>query len=243
VPKLIWYDDFNYEGPPDPGKWRLETGGHGWGNRELQYYTDRREPEDANAYVTGGRLVIALRREPFGGCDYTSARLNSRASWRYGRIEVMAKLPSGAGTWPAIWMLGEGIGQTGWPLCGEIDIMEHVGRDPDRVYFSLHSKLYNHALRTHLTQTRVLPGVSEGFHQYAVDWKEDAVTFLFDDEAVAQWRNGEAGRVSTADGWPFNAPFYLLLNVACGGGFGGPPDGLCLPQTMEVQYVRVYREE
>jgi beta-glucanase (GH16 family) len=119
--------------------------------------------------------------------------------------------------------------------------MEHVGRMQDVIHFSLHSKLYNHKDNAHLTQTRAFPGVSEGFHLYSIDWEEDRIAFLFDGEVAAEWRNGGDGRDPGPDGWPFNAPFFLLLNVAFGGNFGGPPDEGCLPQTMEIKYVRVYQ--
>ncbi|MDR0292839.1 MAG: glycoside hydrolase family 16 protein [Oscillospiraceae bacterium] len=241
MPSLLWGDEFTYEGPPDPEKWSFQTGGHGWGNRELQYHTGRTDPETANAWVSGGRLAIRLRREDFGDCRYTSARLNSRFSWQYGRLEVSAKLPSGAGTWPAVWMLGSGIRESGWPACGEIDVMEHVGRRQDDILFSLHSKRYNHVIGTHLTEARRFGGVSDSFHLYGVDWKEDEIAFLFDGETAVIWRNGDGGRERDVSGWPFNAPFFLLLNLAFGGGLGGEPDEGCLPQSMEIESVRIYR--
>jgi len=239
--KLVWADEFDYEGPPDLTKWAYQTGGHGWGNNELQYYTSRTAPEDANAYVSGGRLKISLRREEFRGREYTSARIISLASWQYGRLDISARLPAGGGTWPAIWMLGSSISELDWPACGEIDIMEHVGRSQDVVHFSLHSKLYNHMEDTHLTKTCLYPGVSDGFHLYSVDWEQDRVCFLFDGKKAAVWRNGEGGRAAGPDGWPFNAPFFLIMNVAFGGFFGGAHDDSCLPQAMEIEYVRVYQ--
>ncbi len=240
--KMIWSDEFDRDGIPDPKIWEFQTGGHGFGNDELQYYTDRTAPGEANAFVKDGKLTLELRREPYGGRIYTSARLNSRASWQYGRIDVFAKLPSGAGTWPAIWMLGENRKPAGWPHCGEIDIMEHIGRMQNTVHFSVHTGLYNHRSKTHLTETRRFPGVSEGFHLYSLDWKENEIAFLFDGEKVVSWHKGQDGRDKGVGGWPFNAPFFLILNLACGGGFGGSPDDTCLPQSLVIDYVRVYNE-
>ena len=143
----VWLDEFDTAGLPDSGRWSYEVGGHGWGNRELQFYTERRRE---NARVEGGRLIVEARREDWQGKQYTSARLNSRAGWTYGRIEVRAKLPRGRGTWPAIWMLpvhGE-YAKGGWPDNGEIDIMEHVGFDPGVIHGTIHSRAYNHVDRT-----------------------------------------------------------------------------------------------
>jgi beta-glucanase (GH16 family) len=238
--KLVWSDGFDYTGTPDPSKWTLQTGGHGWGNNEPQFYTDRTTPDQANAWVSDGKLAVRLRREDYCGKPYTSARLSSNFAWQYGRLDVSAKLPGGLGTWPAIWMLGSSVRSgTGWPDCGEIDVMEHVGRAQDIVHFSLHSGLYNHKNDTHLTQTRLFPGVSEGFHCYSLDWEEDRLTFLFDGEKAAEWRKGDGGRGADIAAWPFNAPFFLIINLAFGGNFGGDPDDNCLPQDLEIQYVRV----
>ena len=237
----VWADEFNYEGPPDPAKWVLESGGHGWGNRELQYYTDRADAGDANAYVKGGKLIITVRREDFGGLKYTSARMHSLASWKYGRLDVSAKLPSGNGTWPAIWMLGDAYREVDWPACGEIDVMEHVGRRQNILGFSLHSKLHNHRNKSYLTQSLLYPGVSDGFHVYTLDWEEDRISILIDGMKAVEWRNGDGGRDTGPDAWPFNAPFFLILNLAYGGVLGGPPDENRLPLSMEIEYVRVYQ--
>jgi beta-glucanase (GH16 family) len=237
---VIWSDEFEADGMPDPGKWALQTGGHGFGNGELQFYTDR-AGDRANAAVRGGKLRITLRKEDFGGNSRTSARMVSKAVWQYGRIDVSAKLPSGKGTWPAIWMLGENRREAGWPQCGEIDIMEHTGRAQDDIHVSLHTGLYNHKIKKHLTQVTTRPGVSEGFHLYSVDWREDEIAFLFDGGEVIRWHKGQDGRDTGPGGWPFNQPFCLILNLAYGGGFGGEPDDSCLPQTFEIEYVRVYQ--
>ncbi|MDR1692242.1 MAG: glycoside hydrolase family 16 protein [Oscillospiraceae bacterium] len=237
---VIWSDEFRKDGPPDPEKWTLQTGGHGFGNGELQFYTDR-AGSGANAAVKDEKLRITLRKEAFQGNGYTSARMFSKASWQYGRIDVSAKLPRGAGTWPAIWMLGENRKEVGWPQCGEIDIMEHVGRTQDVIHVSLHTGLYNHKIKKHLTQVSARPGVSEAFHLYSIDWRKDEIAFLFDGEEVTRWVKGQDGRDTGTGGWPFNQPFFMILNLAYGGGFGGVPDDACLPQTFEIEYVRVYQ--
>ncbi|HSC37013.1 MAG TPA: glycoside hydrolase family 16 protein, partial [Chitinophagaceae bacterium] len=143
---LVWSDEFNYKGLPDSTKWRYETGGHGWGNHELEFYTARR-PE--NARVEDGKLIIEARKEPWQGMQYTSARLSTKgkSDWQYGRIEVRAKLPKGRGTWPAIWMLGA-VNPLKWPDDGEIDIMEHVGFNQGVIHGTIHCKKYNHVLHT-----------------------------------------------------------------------------------------------
>ena len=163
--RLVWSDEFDTAGLPDPAKWYYDTGGHGWGNNELQFYTERRLE---NARVEGGRLIVEARRERWQERDYTSVRLNTRAGWTYGRIEVRAKLPSGRGTWPAIWMLPVDwtYGNRGWPDNGEIDIMEHVGFDPDVIHASIHTQAYNHVAGTQKTAKIGVPGARDSFHVF-----------------------------------------------------------------------------
>lgn len=233
----VWQDEFDYEGRPDPSKWGYDLGGDGWGNQELQAYTDRA----ANASVAGGVLTITARREPTGGRDYSSARLVSkgRGDFLYGRIEARAKLPPGRGTWPAIWMLPTDAAYGGWPASGEIDIMEHVGYDPGRVHMSVHTKTYNHRIGTQKTATRTVPGATAEFHRYRVDWTPDGVRGYIDDVPVLAFANEGSG----ADAWPFDRRFHLLLNLAVGGAWGGKEgvDAQAFPASMQVDYVRVYR--
>ena len=236
---LAWGDEFDQEGRPDASKWVAETGGHGWGNREQQFYTkDRLE----NARVEGGRLVIEARRDNHEGHAYTSARLNSKVAWRYGRIEVRAKLPSGRGTWPAAWMLNERFLQGGasWPDSGEIDIMEHVGHDPDVVHASIHTKAFNHVAGTQRTARTSVPGARDGFHVYAVEWGPESIRALVDDREYFRFDKPAGAGV---DQWPFDQPFRLLLNLAVGGTWGGAQgvDESIWPQRLEVDYVRVYQ--
>jgi len=163
--RLVWSDEFDYKGLPDPKKWDYDVGGKGWGNEELQFYTARRRE---NARVENGHLIIEARKEAWEGRDYTSARLVSRGKgdWTYGRFEVSAKLPSGRGTWPAIWMLPTGWTYGGWPNSGEIDIMEHVGFDPDVVHASVHTSAYNHKIQTQKTAQIKVPAARSAFNAW-----------------------------------------------------------------------------
>ena len=238
--KLIWSDEFSSDGLPDPAKWRYDVGGTGWGNNELQYYTKDR-PE--NARVEKGNLIIEAHKEAYQGRAYTSARLltQNTATWTYGRFEIRAKIPAGRGTWPAIWMLGTNIPTAGWPLCGEIDIMEHVGFDQGVVHGTIHSEAYNHTKGTQKGQQKTVPTASTDFHLYTVDWTADKIDFLVDN-AVYYTLTKTALGSNTAQ-WPFERPFFLLLNVAVGGGWGGQKgvDDTIWPRRMEVDYVRVYQ--
>ncbi|MCW5579957.1 MAG: glycoside hydrolase family 16 protein [Luteimonas sp.] len=232
-----WQDEFDYTGKPDPRKWGYDTGGHGWGNNELQTYT---RSED-NAFVRDGALHIVARRQQRKGRDFTSARLVSKGKgdFRYGRFEVRARMPQGRGTWPAIWMLPTGNAYGGWPRSGEIDIMEHVGFDPDVVHVSVHTRAYNHVKGTQKSATRRVPGASTAFHVYRLDWTPDAIRGYIDGEPMYAFANEGAGPAV----WPFDQPFHVLLNVAVGGDWGGQHgvDQAAFPATMEVDYVRVYR--
>lgn len=238
--KLVWSDEFDKDGLPDGAKWGYDVGGSGWGNNELQYYTNARSE---NARVEGGNLIIEARREPFEGKQYTSARLLTKntATWAYGRIEVRAKLPAGRGTWPAIWMLGKNITTAGWPLCGEIDIMEHVGFDEGVVHGTVHTEAYNHSKGTHKGQRTPVPDATSAFHVYAIDWSADRIDFFVDEKKYFAVSRAELG--SQAAQWPFTQPFFLLLNVAVGGNWGGQQgvDETIWPRRMTVDYVRVYQ--
>ncbi len=243
--QLVWSDEFDQDGLPDSSKWGFDVGGSGWGNKELQYYTDRRKE---NARVENGRLIIESRRERFDKNDYTSARLVSKGKgdWTYGRFEVNAKLPSGRGTWPAIWMLpsGKSYGNGGWPDNGEIDIMEHVGFDPNIIHGSAHTKAYYHSIGTQKTARINVPGVSTGFNVYAVEWTANEIRWFVNDKQYFTFAN-ERRTQSTADyrQWPFDKPFHMILNIAVGGTWGGAQgvDESTWPQRMEIEYVRVYQ--
>lgn len=238
--RLVWHDEFDYEGMPDPRKWGYDIGAGVWGNEESQYYTNRPE----NAFVRNGSLFLTARREDWSGSGYTSARLVTfgKASWKYGRFEVRAKLPRGAGSWPAIWMLPDDI-RSGvpWPDCGEIDVMEHVGKDENMIHVSLHSRLYNHILHTQCTHFEPLEDVTRQFHTYGLEWTDQHIRFLFDGRPAAEFSKGENGTDASPDGWPFDKPYHLILNIAVGGFWGGEVDESALPFTMEIDSVRVYQ--
>lgn len=247
---LVWSDEFDYEGLPDSNRWSYNVGdacdlpmGCGWGNNELQYYTFQR-PE--NARVQDGRLIIEARREDFGNRKFTSARLltKDKGDWLYGRIEVRAKVPSGLGTWAAIWMLpsagdyAKGV-YGGWPHSGEIDIMEHVGFLPDSIFGTVHTLDHNGMHGTEKPGHFYLPSAKDNFHVYAIEWSAEKMDFFVDDEKFHTFVNKGKGYES----WPFDQPFHLLLNIAVGGNWGGKRgvDESIWPQQMEIDYVRVYQ--
>jgi beta-glucanase (GH16 family) len=236
---LVWADEFDSDGLPDPARWVHDThrNREGWYNDELQYYAG---PRAENAVVRGGRLVITARRESlssaadWGGQRYTSARLMTRGrqDWTYGFFEVSARMPCGRGTWPAIWTLGSG-GR--WPDDGELDILEHFGRAPERVSSAVHVKA-GHAGRS-VHGSAPLPTACAAFHRYQMHWTRDGVSFGVDGVAYLHFPRMEGG----ADFWPFDRPQYLLLNLAIGGHLGGAVEDAIFPVAMEVDYVRVYQ--
>lgn len=239
--KLVWSDEFNYSGLPDSSKWSYDTEGNdaGWGNHEAQYYT---EATEKNAKVEKGTLHIIARKENINDKEFTSARLTSKANWQYGRIEVSAKLPAGVGTWSAIWMMPAGwtFSDGNWPDIGEIDIMEHVGHDPGVVHASAHSKDFQWQKQTQKTKTIKIPAIDEVFHSYILDWEPDVLKAYVDDSLYFQYENEGFDESK----WPYDKPFYLILNVAVGGAWGSMQgiDHEAFPQTMEVDYVRVYQK-
>jgi beta-glucanase (GH16 family) len=232
---LAWSDEFETAGAPDPAKWDHEDGF--LRNDERQYYT--RRPE--NARVEGGALVIEARKEPFAAGQYTSASLvtRNRQTFTYGRVEVRAKLPRGRGMWPAIWMLGADIDTVGWPRCGEIDIMEHVGFEPGRVHGTVHTEAYNHVKGTQRGSQVDVGDLYDTFRVYAVEWRPDRIEFFVDGRPYFSFAK-EPGGIPV---WPFDRAHYLILNVAIGGSWGGQEgvDDAVFPQRMTVDYVRVYR--
>lgn len=234
--KLLWSEEFDYTGLPQNELWNFVVAGNGFGNDELQYYTDRPE----NVWVSDGTLKINLLLEDYENREYTSARINTsgKYSFTHGRAEIKAKIPRGKGVWPAIWMLGDAVRNgIGWPECGEIDIMEHTGTNQDNMVFSLHSKEHNHRLSDSQTTTSaMIEGVSDDFHIYEVIRKPSEIIFLVDKKEYARFHENDC------KSWPFDKPFFFIVNVACGGFFGGPVDKSVLPQTMEVEYIRVYEE-
>lgn len=237
---LVWSDEFDYEGLPDETKWGYDVGGSGWGNNELQYYTD-----DSNAYVKDGKLVIEARKEAKEGMDYTSARLISKGKgdWLYGKIEVRAKLPDGLGTWPAIWMLPTDWEYGSWPASGEIDIMEHVGYDQNNIHATIHTQSYYFKINTQKSATKYVEGVSEDFHVYSVEWLPDTILAFIDGEEYFRFEPTKFKENPTYKEWPFDKRMHLLMNIAVGGDWGGAKgvDESIFPKQMVVDYVRVYQ--
>jgi beta-glucanase (GH16 family) len=244
---LVWSDEFSGRSgsAPDGAKWTYDIGGAGWGNHELESYTSRVE----NARVSGGHLILTARQESYTGPDgiarpYTSARLKTQGKFAqaYGRFEARIKVPRGQGIWPAFWMLGDDIERVDWPACGEIDIMENIGREPAAVYGSLHVPGFA-KMTSDQSKGALLPAgqsYADDFHVYAVEWERDEVRFFVDARNYATFTRGEwpkGGR------WVFDHPFFLILNVAVGGDWPGNPDATSrFPQEMIVDYVRVYEK-
>jgi beta-glucanase (GH16 family) len=242
---LVWSDEFN--GPNgsavDASKWVSETGGGGWGNQELEYYTARPQ----NAYQQDGNLVIKVMNEKFTGADgvsrnYTSARLKTlgKFSQTYGRFEARIKIPRGQAIWPAFWMLGNDIDKPGWPACGEIDIMENIGKEPALVHGTIHGPGYSGeaGIGSPYNLANKKP-FADDFHVYAVEWEPNAIRFYVDKDLYATRTPADLPKGAK---WVYDHPFFLLLNVAVGGGWPGNPDATSVfPQTMLVDYVRVYR--
>jgi beta-glucanase (GH16 family) len=242
---LAWSDEFNGPdgSPVDSSKWVVETGGNGWGNQELEYYTTRPE----NAFQQGGNLVIKALHEKYTGSDgitrdYTSARIKTlgKFSQKYGRFEARIKIPFGQGIWPAFWMMGEGIEKVGWPKCGEIDVMENIGKEPTLVHGTIHGPGYSGDKGP--TAPFALPDQSrfaDDFHIYAVEWEPKAIRLYVDDHLYASRTPRDIPKSAK---WVYQHPFFILLNVAIGGSWPGNPDATTqFPQTMLVDYVRVYK--
>jgi beta-glucanase (GH16 family) len=230
--KLVWSDTFEKDGLPDPTKWGYEYGKVR--NNEAQFYTrSRRE----NARVEGGRLIIEGRKEPWEGSEYTSASLISHGhfAFEYGRVEVVAKIPSARGTWPAIWMLGDDHELIGWPKCGEIDIMEHVLQTPGTIYGTVHQGDANGKQVSRGGKTTV-PDYATAFHTYSLEWSPTELDFFVDESKYFSYQ-----RVAT-DPWSFDRPMYLLINLAIGGSWGGVPgiDAAAFPQRYEVKSVKIF---
>jgi beta-glucanase (GH16 family) len=236
--KLVWSDEFDYSGHPDGSKWFFNVGGGGWGNDELEYYThDRLE----NANVVSGLLNITARHESYKGSEYTSARLLSKRSWKYGRFEVRAKMPGGRGTWPAIWLypLTSAYGQD--PKSGEIDIVENVGYAPLMAYPTIHVEHYD-AIKNPINGRKRIATIDSAFHTYALEWTASGMDIFYDDAQVLGY-HPTASQLKDSRYWPYNREFFLILNVAVGGNWGGlhGVEAGAFPRTMQVDYVRVYQ--
>jgi len=231
---LVWSEEFEYSGEPNPEYWDYEIGFIR--NQELQYYTNHSQ----NVRVEDGVCVITARLEEEDSITSASMNTLAKKDFLYGRIEVRAQIPSALGTWPAIWMLGTNRSELGWPACGEIDIMEHVGYDPDRIHANIHTKAYNHTIGTNKGNQIEVKDPWSDFHLYAVEWFEDHMDFFMDDSLYFSFENEMTGNNDT---WPFDKPHYLLINLAYGGGWGGS-EGVntsLLPVEYKIDYVRYYQ--
>ncbi len=245
---LIWSDEFEQD-DIDNQKWNKLRWRPGWVNNEQQAYTDR----DTNIFIRDGKLIVRALIEPgyvdndYTGSEYntdfTSGRLNTsgKYSWKYGKFEIKSKLPKGRGSWPAIWMLGSNIGTIGWPDCGEIDIMEHVGYDEGNIHGSIHTADYNHMNGTQRSGGIEVQTVTDSFHIYTLEWDSTYIRFMVDNTPYFFVYNDSNG---DQDKWPFNRNHYLIINLAIGGDWGGVQgiDQTQFPMEMEIDYVRVYKK-
>lgn len=237
--ELVWEDNFDVAGLPDSKIWSYEEGYVR--NGEAQYYTKGRAE---NARVENGNLIIEARSDNWNGHKITAASINTygKKSILYGRVEVKAKLPTGVGTWPAIWMLGDAVNkETGWPAGGEIDIMENVGYDPDVIHANIHTKAYNHVKKTNKGNKITIAKPYNDFHIYAIEWFDDHMDFFVDDKKYFTFQNEKTGN----DAWPFDKPHYLLINLAIGGAWGGEKgvDEKIFPQKYYIDYVKVFKQK
>jgi len=240
--KLVWSDEFDYSGLPDESKWSYDTVGNktGWGNNEAQFYTVE---ELKNSSVSDGTLKITALIDSVNGKRYSSARLitKGKGDWLYGKFEIRAKLPTGNGTWPAIWMLPTDKEYGSWPNSGEIDIMENVGFNPDTVLATAHTKAYNHMIGTQVSGKLYVPTSYKDFHIYALEWDNNEWRSYVDGEHYYTHKNDSSGFAV----WPFDKKFHLILNLAIGGNWGGIKgvDDSSFPKVLEVDYVRVYTKK
>jgi beta-glucanase (GH16 family) len=232
---LVWADEFSDGTMPSQLKWNYE---HGLlRNHELQFYTAARRE---NSRIEDGQLIITGRHEPWEGAAYTSASLTTKGkfAFTYGKVEVRAKIPTGRGTWPAIWLLGN-EDKVDWPLCGEIDIMENVGFDPQKIHFTTHTGAFNHVKKTQRSRAIMVEKPWADFHRYGLIWTPERLEYFFDGEKVSEFVNDGRG----PSHWPFDAPQYLILNLALGGAWGGQRgvDDAIFPVEFRIDYVRVWQ--
>jgi len=237
--QLVWSDEFDTDGAPDTSKWGYDVGGNGWGNNELEYYTNA---DTGNARVRGGNLIIEARKESLGGRNYTSARLltKNKAEWTYGKFEIRARIPKGIGTWPAIWMLSA-TNPLVWPDDGELDIMEEVGFNANVIYGTAHNKMYNGANGLQKGSFVSVADAQDSFHVYTLEWTTSQVIWSIDSTVYYTYSDPGYG----FNAWPYSSNFFMILNIAIGGNWGGQHgvDDSIFPQQMLIDYVRVYQRK
>lgn len=243
---LVWSDEFDYEGPPDPAKWGYQVQANRWTRRpenaEAQWYTT----DEGNARVSGGTLKITARHEERSGCQYTSARLftKGKGDWKYGRVEVCAKLPAACrGVWPAIWMLPTDQAYGPWPKSGEIDLMENAGFQAGELRSSVHTGRFNHRDKSHVHGSVFRPNAHCEFHVYTLEWSPTKIATFVDNHCTVSFYRKDEGGAPDPMAWPFDQRFFLVLNVAVGGNWAGQHgiDNSQFPSTLEIGYVRVYQ--
>jgi len=232
--KLYKHFDFSNEKSLDLSLWNIEVGKK-WANNELQHYVD----SDENLYFDNGLVINATLKNGI----YESTRINTKNKFffKYGRIDVVAKVPKGIGTWPAIWMLSEENKYGRWPNSGEIDIMEHVGRDIDNLFLCLHTESHNHRYDTQYSKEYYSKGISDDFQTYSIDWVEDSITYYVNNKLIVKYERGKDGFDSSHKGWPFNENFFLILNLAIGGKFGGEVNDSDFPQQFIIKDIKIFR--
>ncbi|MDX2188237.1 MAG: glycoside hydrolase family 16 protein [Bacteroidota bacterium] len=237
--KLIWSDEFENQGLPDSTKWNYEQG-CSIRNHESQYYTYK---NINNAYCNNGILTLGAHLESVNNCTVTSASITTKGKFEftYGKVEIRAKIPKGAGTWPALWMMADSKKYGQWPKNGEIDLLESVGWDANKIHCNIHTEAYNHVKKTNKGKSIEVPNLYNEFHVYTLEWSTAELAFYMDDEIVFTYENET--QVDDPTIWPYNRPFYLLMNLAIGGDWGGVKgvDTNIFPAKFEIDYVRVYQ--
>lgn len=242
----VWCDEFEYVGLPSSSLWNYDVGGGGWGNAELQYYTNA---DIDNAYVANGYLTIEAFQESIGGRDYSSARLitKNKGDWTYGKIQIRAKVPGGKGTWPAAWMLPTDWEYGGWPDSGEIDIMEYVGYDQNTLHATIHTGAFNHSIGTQVGKARTIQNMETEFHVFEMEWEPNVIRFYINgyNFYTVSYDPDSSANVEPWEAWPFDKDFHLLLNLAFGGNWGGATgiDATLDNMKYEIDYVRVYQKD
>ena len=233
--KLIKHYDFTNMTKLDPNEWNIEVGER-WANQEAQHYVNKPQ----NLFFDQGLVIRATHTNGV----IESGRINTKGkfAFKYGRVDIVAKVPKGKGTWPAVWMMSEHNHFGYWPRSGEIDIMEHVGNECDQLYLCIHTESYNHLKKEQYFKKIDVPGFSDDFQTFSLLWKEDAISYLLNNQLVGNYYRGEAGKESSHKGWPFNDDaFHLIINLAIGGTLGGTIDYDCFPQDFIIKDIKIYQ--
>lgn len=232
--KLIFEENFNGTSL-DTNTWNITVAGNGFGNNEDQYYVN----SSKNIVVNNSLKIVGLK-EKHENREYTSAKLTSKQSFKYGHFEITCKIPKGKGAWPAIWMLPLDIKETHWPRCGEIDIVETIGKTPNIMHFSLHTEKYNHILKTQRTYFLEIPNANEEYKLYEMDWTSKYIRFFADKKEIVTFYKDDPNYDKGIESWPFDKPFFLICNLAIGGNWGGQIDDEAFPMIFDIKSIKVY---